>query len=120
VRKREGVEARDGIDTLLVALLCEAGAQRQLRAFAAGRNAARVTEVSVVLQEHGETHVLALLHANNGEVAVALRLWKVLSCLVVVCLLSVSASLSTSSFLFSRARCVCVWGGGVPVCVSAC
>eukprot|EP00884_Botryococcus_braunii_P004337 jgi/Botrbrau1/13904/Bobra.0017s0011.1 len=98
VRKREGVEARDGIDTLLVALLSEvasaealgpvpvpvppgvpgplATAAQQLRAFVEGPNDARVAGLAGPLRERGQLHVLALLLANEGNAAAALQIWR--------------------------------------------
>lgn len=110
VRKREGVEARDGIDTLLVELLsgvaaAEAGGLispssvppgvpstprpplpvgQQLQMFVEGPNEARVKELAGPLRERGQQHVLALLLANEGNPAAALRLWMVLPCNVLL------------------------------------
>lgn len=76
VRSWEGVEHLDGVDTLLVHLLAEAGAAWALESFAAGPNEARLDCLREPLRRHRRFHVLALLCSNHGDAAAALDLWK--------------------------------------------
>ena len=88
VRRREGVEAPAGVDTLAAHLLAVLGNTAKLEELVTGSNAVSLAAVTPVLQEHGQWHALARLTAASGKVEDALAIWKVrtsLCCPAAVC-----------------------------------
>ena len=77
VREREGVEALDGIDTLLVYLLAQLEDQPRLASFAEGPQQVTPQLVAGLLQRKGQSDTLAQLYAGAGQAAAGLALWKV-------------------------------------------
>ena len=77
VREREGVDAVDGIDTLLVYLLAELEDVPRLVSFADGPQQVTPHVVAGLLQRKGRSDTLAQLYAGAGQAAAGLALWKV-------------------------------------------
>lgn len=77
VREREGVDAADGIDTLLVYLLAELEDAPRLATFAEGPQQVITQVVAGLLQRKGQSDTLAQLYAGAGQAAAGLALWKV-------------------------------------------
>lgn len=102
VREREGVDAADGIDTLLVYLLAELEDAPRLATFADGQQQVTPEVVAGLLQRKGQSDTLAQLYAGAGQAAAGLALWKVtissLSCLPIY-LYILAAWLHISSLL---------------------
>jgi len=80
VREREGVDAADGIDTLLVYLLAELDDDSRLASFAEGPQQVTPDVVAGLLQRKGQSDTLAQLYAAAGQPAAGLALWKVSPC----------------------------------------
>lgn len=80
VREREGVDAADGIDTLLVYLLAELDDEARLASFADGSQQVTPHVVAGLLQRKGQSDTLAQLYAGAGQAAAGLALWKVSLC----------------------------------------
>lgn len=76
VREREGVDAADGIDTLLVYLLAELDDDSRLASFAEGPQKVTPDVVAGLLQRKGQSDTLAQLYAAAGQPAAGLALWK--------------------------------------------
>ena len=74
---REGVDAADGIDTLLVYLLAELDDETRLARFAEGQQQVTPQVVAGLLQRKGKSDTLAQLYAGAGQPAAGLALWKV-------------------------------------------
>lgn len=85
VRKREGVDAADGIDTLLVYLLAELEDEPRLATFAEGPQQVKPHLVAPLLQRKGQSDTLAQLYAGAGQAAAGLALWKVITTLPLPC-----------------------------------
>lgn len=77
VREREGVDAVDGIDTLLIYLLAELEDVPRLVSFADGPQQVTPQVVAGLLQRKGRSDTLAQLYAGAGQAAAGLALWKV-------------------------------------------
>lgn len=77
VREQDGVDAADGIDTLLVYLLAELEDAPRLTGFAEGPQQAAPALVADLLQRKGQSDTLAQLYAGAGQPAAGLALWKV-------------------------------------------
>ena len=80
VREREGVDAADGIDTLLVYLLAELDDDSRLASFAEGPQKVTPDVVAGLLQRKGQSDTLAQLYSAAGQPAAGLALWKVSPC----------------------------------------
>ncbi|KAL3142970.1 hypothetical protein ABBQ38_003253 [Trebouxia sp. C0009 RCD-2024] len=76
VREREGIDAADGIDTLLVYLLAELEDEPRLATFAEGPQQVTPHLVAPLLQRKGQSDTLAQLYAGAGQAAAGLALWK--------------------------------------------
>ena len=79
MREREGVDAADGVDTLLVYLLAEIDDEVRLASFADGPQQVTPDVVAGLLQRKGKSDTLAQLYAGTGQAAAGLALWKVSS-----------------------------------------
>lgn len=77
VREQEGVDAADGVDTLLVYLLAQLEDEPRLAGFAEGRQQAAPGQLASLLQRKGQSDSLALLYTAAGKPAAGLALWKV-------------------------------------------
>ena len=77
VREQEGVDAAEGVDTLLVYLLAELEDAPRLAGFAEGPQQAAPALVAGLLQRKGQSDTLAQLYAGAGQPAAGLALWKV-------------------------------------------
>ncbi|KAI3428666.1 hypothetical protein D9Q98_007489 [Chlorella vulgaris] len=71
-----GVQCLEGVDTLLLLLLADLGAARQVAAFAAVPNQVDAAAVEPRLAAEQWHHALATLHAARGEADLALRIWR--------------------------------------------
>lgn len=67
----------DGIDTLLLQLLCDVGDAAAVEALLSGQHAASAAAVEAGLRAAGRWHSLALLQLHAGEYEAALDTWKV-------------------------------------------
>lgn len=79
VRRRDGVEALDGVDTLAIHLLALLGWTTELDRLAAGSSGASLESVAPLLQQQGQWHSLAMLSVARGRPEDALQIWKVTS-----------------------------------------
>ena len=77
MREQEGIDAADGVDTLLVYLLAQLEDEPRLAGFAEGSHQAAPGQVASLLQRKGQPHTLALLYASAGKPDAGLALWKV-------------------------------------------
>jgi hypothetical protein len=77
VRQRQGLVHTDGIDTLLLHLLCDVGDAAAVEALLSGQHAASAAAVEAGLRAAGRWHSLALLQLHAGEHQAALDTWKV-------------------------------------------
>lgn len=77
VRTRPGLVHTDGVDTLLLQLLCDVGDAAAVEALLLGQHAACVSAVEPALRAAGRWHGLALLQLHAGEHQAALDTWKV-------------------------------------------
>lgn len=77
VRQRQGLLHADGVDTLLLQLLCEVGDAAAVEALLSGQHAASAAVVEPALRQAGRWHGLALLQLHAGEHQAALDTWKV-------------------------------------------
>ena len=76
VREQEGIDAADGIDTLLVYLLAELDDDTRLAHFAEGQQQVTLQVVAGLLQRKGQSDTLAQLYACplEGQYSVFLML----------------------------------------------
>lgn len=79
IRQRPGLVHADGIDTLLLQLLCDVGDAAAVEALLSGQHAASAAAVEPALRSAGRWHSLALLQLHAGEYEAALNTWKVRS-----------------------------------------
>jgi hypothetical protein len=77
VRGRAGLAHPDGVDTLLLQLLCDVGDAAAVEALLSGQHAAAAGAVEPALRAAGRWHGLALLQLHAGEAREALETWKV-------------------------------------------
>lgn len=77
-RSKAGVLLLDGIDSLLLQLLCDVGDAAAVEALvSSSSNAAVVSAAAAALRAAGRWHGLALLLMNAGQPQEALQIWKV-------------------------------------------
>lgn len=76
-RQRPGLVHADGVDTLLLQLLCDVGDAAAVEALLLGQHAAAAAAVEPALRAAGRWHGLALLQLHAGEYQAALDTWKV-------------------------------------------
>ncbi len=79
VRSGEGVEARDGIDTLIVLLLADLDRAAELEHFCGSPTSVAVDQVEGPLRARERFLPLAALYAGAGHSSQALSIWQVLS-----------------------------------------
>lgn len=84
VREQEGVEAAEGVDTLLVHLLSRQHLDRQLEALLSKPNSVVIGMVEAQLIQRQKQHALALLYSSNGRAAEALKIWQVCGTIISV------------------------------------
>lgn len=77
VRSGEGVEAKDGIDTLIVLLLADLERAAELEHFCGSPNSAAVGQVEGPLRSHDRFLPLAALYAGARQSSKALSIWQV-------------------------------------------
>lgn len=77
VRQRPGLVHADGIDTLLLQLLCDVGDAAAVEALLLGQHAASAVAVEPALRAAGRWHGLALLQLHAEEYQSALDTWRV-------------------------------------------
>ena len=78
VRGGEGVEAKDGIDTLIVLLLADLDRAAELEHFCGGPTSTAVDQVEGPLRNWQRFLPLAALHAGAGHSSKALSIWQVI------------------------------------------
>uniref|UniRef100_A0A383VGG5 Uncharacterized protein n=1 Tax=Tetradesmus obliquus TaxID=3088 RepID=A0A383VGG5_TETOB len=78
-RTRPGVVLLDGIDTLLLQLLCDVGDAAGVEMLLCGPHAAVAAAAAAALRAAGRWHGLALLQMNAGHPKEALQTWQALA-----------------------------------------